>query len=41
VPHYNLPTLHRAMAARGLLEGAELVPFRMTLGKIFAERAAT
>jgi fatty acid desaturase len=39
VPHYNLPRLHREMAQRGLLQGAELVPFRHTLGKIFAERA--
>jgi hypothetical protein len=38
VPHYNLPALHREMAARGVLEGAELVPFRATLTKIFAER---
>jgi hypothetical protein len=27
------------MAQRGLLEGAELLPFRHTLHKIFAERA--
>ena len=40
VPHYNLPRLHREMAGRGLLEGAEVVPFRATLGKIFASRAA-
>lgn len=40
VPHYNLPALRREMAARGLLAGAELVPFRATLGKIFAERTA-
>ena len=40
VPHYNLPRLHREMAARGVLEGAEVVPFRLTLGKIFAERKA-
>jgi fatty acid desaturase len=39
VPHYNLPALHRAMAKRGALEGAELVPFRVTLGKLFAGRA--
>jgi fatty acid desaturase len=39
VPHYNLPALHREMAARGVLDSAELVPFRVTLGKIFAERA--
>ena len=40
VPHYNLPALHREIAARGVLEGAELLPFRATLAKIFAERAA-
>lgn len=40
VPHYNLPRLHREMAGRGLLEGAEVLPFRATLGKIFASRAA-
>ena len=39
VPHYNLPALHRAMATRGVLEGAELLPFRATLAKIFADRA--
>jgi fatty acid desaturase len=38
VPHYHLPALHREMASRGLLEGAEVVPFRVTLGKIFAPR---
>ena len=41
VPHYNLPRLHREMAGRGMLEGAEVVPFRATLAKIFASRAAT
>jgi fatty acid desaturase len=41
VPHYNLPRLHREMGSRGLLEGAELVAFRATLGKIFSERRAT
>jgi fatty acid desaturase len=40
VPHYHLPALHRAMAARGVLEGAEVVPFRLTLAKIFAPRAS-
>ena len=38
VPHYNLPALHRELAARGVLEGAELVPFRATLSKIFAPK---
>jgi fatty acid desaturase len=41
VPHYNLPALHREMAARGVLDGAELLPFRATLSKVFADRAAT
>jgi fatty acid desaturase len=36
VPHYNLRALHREMTRRGLLEGAEVLPFRRTLGKIFA-----
>jgi fatty acid desaturase len=40
VPHYNLPALHAEMVKRGLLDGAEVIPFRTTLGKIFAERAA-
>ena len=40
VPHYNLPELHREMAARGMLEGAEVVSFRATLRKIFASRAS-
>jgi fatty acid desaturase len=39
VPQHNLPALHDAMLKHGLLEGAEVVPFRMTLTKIFAERA--
>jgi fatty acid desaturase len=39
VPHYNLPALHREMTERGILESAEVVPFRVALGKIFAERA--
>jgi fatty acid desaturase len=41
VPQYNLPALHREMQQRGILAGAEVVPFRKTLGKIFAERTAT
>jgi fatty acid desaturase len=41
VPHYHLPELHREMAARGMLENAELVSFATTLRKIFAQRAAT
>jgi fatty acid desaturase len=40
VPHYHLPELHREMVAHGLLAGAEVVPFRTTLAKIFAARRA-
>jgi len=39
VPQHNLPALHAAMVRHGLLENAEVVPFRATLAKIFAERA--
>ncbi len=39
VPHYNLPRLHREMTQRGMLQDAEVVPFRVTLGKVFAEPA--
>ena len=38
VPHYNLPELHREMVKHGVLEGAEVLPFTRTLGKIFAAR---
>lgn len=41
VPQHNLPRLHREMASRGVLEGAEVVAFPETLRKIFAERRAT
>ena len=40
VPHYHLPRLHREMKARGVLEGAEVISFPATLGKIFSERKA-
>lgn len=39
VPQHNLPALHRAMVNQGLLQNAEVVSFRVTLAKIFAERA--
>ena len=39
VPQHNLPALHAEMAKRGILQGAEVMPFRGTLGKIFAARA--
>jgi fatty acid desaturase len=38
VPQHNLPELHREMAKRGMLAGAEVVAFPQTLGKIFADR---
>jgi fatty acid desaturase len=41
VPHYNLPRLHREMLARGVLEGAEVVPFPVTLKKVFAASASS
>src|SRR5437868_10592281 len=41
VPHYHLPRLHVEMQRHGVLAGAEVVSFDVTLGKIFAERATT
>src|SRR5436853_651702 len=41
VPHYNLRQLHREMLERGVLDGAEVVPFAVTLRKIFAASAAS
>jgi fatty acid desaturase len=38
VPHYNLPGLHDEMTRENMLDGAEVVPFAVTLRKIFAER---
>jgi len=40
VPHYHLPALHREMLKSAVLDGAEVIAFRATLGKIFADRAA-
>lgn len=41
VPQYHLPALHQELRQRGLLAGAEAVPFLgSTLGKIFSDRAA-
>ena len=37
IPHYRLPEAHRLMAARGVLEDAEVVRLPAALGKIFAE----
>jgi fatty acid desaturase len=41
VPQYNLPALHAELENRGILRGAEVIPFRATLGKIFAPRATS
>lgn len=41
IPHYNLPEAHREMAARGLLDGAEVRPFLETARMAFGERAKT
>ena len=41
VPQYNLPRLHAEMKRCGILDGAEVIPFRQTLGKIFAEKMVT
>src|SRR3954468_795175 len=41
VPHYHLPRLHLEMQRHGVLASAEVMSFDVTLGKIFAERAAT
>ena len=38
VPHYHLPALHRALQARGVLEGAEVRDIPDTLRMIFAPR---
>ena len=40
VPHYNLPGLHQALRAHGILEGAEIRRLSETLPRVFAERAA-
>ncbi len=39
VPHYNLPALHEALRAHGILEGAEVRDLGDTLSRIFADRA--
>ena len=38
VPHYHLPALHRALQARGVLDGAEVRDIPDTLRMIFAPR---
>ncbi len=39
VPHYRLPRLHRSLAQKGALEGAEVRDLGETLGLVFASRA--
>jgi fatty acid desaturase len=38
VPHYNLKALHREMMKHGMLDNAEVIAFRATMGKIFSKR---
>ena len=38
VPHYRLPALHRALAGRGVLAGAEVRAPGDTFGRVFADR---
>ena len=38
VPHYRLPALHRALVAKGALEGAEVRDVRATMRLIFATK---
>ena len=38
VPMYNLPRLHEEMKRQGVLDGAEVMAFPTTLGKIFADK---
>ena len=41
VPQYHLPRLHAEMKRQGILESAEVITFRQTLGKIFADKIGT
>jgi fatty acid desaturase len=38
VPHYNLPRLHEALKAHGIVEGVEILRLGETLSRIFADR---
>jgi hypothetical protein len=40
VPHYHLPRLHRLLAEKGALDGAEVRDLGATFGLIFAPRGA-
>ena len=40
VPHYHLPALHRLLASRGLLEGAEVRGFADTMRRVFSPRGS-
>jgi fatty acid desaturase len=37
VPHYRLPELHEALKAQGVLDGAEVRPFRDTWRRVYAD----
>ena len=39
VPHYHLPRLHRLLAAKGALDGAEVRDLAATLGLVFGPRS--
>jgi len=41
VPHYHLPALHRLLAEKGALEGAEVRDLRETLSRVFAPKRST
>jgi fatty acid desaturase len=41
VPHYRLPALHAELAARGVLDGAEVRAFADTWRRVYAERPAS
>lgn len=38
VPHYHLPALHQKLRAAGVLDNAEVRPFRDTMRRVFAPR---
>jgi hypothetical protein len=40
VPHYRLPALHRVLAERGILDGAEVRVPAETFRRVFAEPIA-
>lgn len=40
IPHYNLPACHRALGARGILEGAEVRYWLDSVRLVAADRPA-